>query len=1818
MPDAPTTPVSPLAAPGGRQPVTRRRFGDIPALRTAIYDSVLGAAQNLEPLKNVRYTLSLHNPHYEGPDEHPISKQKEVLLSGGTLARRLAGTWRLTDNATGKVADEKTMTLARVPHLTQRGTFIFNGSDYVLSHQSRLRPGIYVRRQANEQVEAHAAVAGRGASHRYFFEPETQLFKVRVGQAEVPAIPLLRALGATDKELREAWGREVFAKNQPLDSDHHLQRLYDRMVRKPPAGAEDTPGTRREHLAAAVRDMRLDPDVMRSTLGKPHEHIDKDVLLAVTRKLLDVNRGRAEPDDREHLAYQQVLGPEDLLAERVTRDRQTLQKALWQATFHGHLGKMPPGVFNRSITNVLQTSGLGSSPEGVSAAEFVDHGSRITRMGEGGLSSEAIPAEATAVHPSQLGFIDLVKAPEAETAGVDSRVAFGVQKGSDGRLYAPFRDIHTGSIVYKSPQDVSNLVVAFPGELAQNKPYVAALDRGRATYVPRHRASLELPSMEQSFSPLSNLVPMKSAMKAQRASMGARMAAQALPLENAEAPLVRSGVPGQPGRSFEELYGRHAGAVMADRGGRIEKVTPQSVVVRHDDGERKEYELYNNQPSNRKTYLHNDPLVKPGELVTPGQVLAQSNFTDRRGHLAYGLNARIAYVPALGKIYEDSGLISQSFADRMRSQHSYQHRQDWDDSHRRGKKAFVALFPGKYPRKMLENFDDEGIIKPGTPVSYGDPLVLVAQERERDHAQVGKSSKMNFADKSLTWDHHDAGVVTDVVNGRDGVNVVVKSTQPMKTGDKLCFDKSTEVLTRRGWRPIADIDLDDEVCSLVDGLVVYQRPTAIHSYPTGGWMYRIKSQQVDLFVTAEHRMYVKTRGSSSFDLIPAGDLYGRRVNYKKNGVWVGEEPGVVELAGALTRVGQGGKTLSTMPDLTLRPETYLMLLGAYLSEGSLIDHPASGTYGIDLHQIKPSGRDELRKALEAAGVKYCETPNRFRIYSKTLMNYFRQFGYCHEKYIPDEVFAFSPRLLRVLFHWLMWGDGHTRKLPISYTTTSKRLADDMMRLCLHIGIAANVKARDQNHRNSYINGHEVRGVLPIYDVRIINTKLTPQVNHGHTRSQGTQQEYFVENYREPVYCVTVPGHVIYVRRNGLTVWSGNSSRYGSKSVVHVVPDHQMPHDESGRPFDMAWSPLQIVSRINPALWIEGALGRVAAKTGQPYVLHDWDSRRNLTQFALDELKKHGLPEQETVTDPTTGRKIPGVTTGMNFIMKLHHQAEGKSSGRGLGSYDPSGAPQKGGGGGALRLSLGDSQAILAHGSVPLLRDAHVTRGARNDDLWAAYTAGYPLPQPKVPLQYEKFLQQLTASGIRVRRDGPRLHLMALTSKDIDTLAGDRTIRNGDLVEWGEGLKPIAGGLFDPKATGGHGSSSWSKIPLHEPMLNPAFEDPARRLLGLTEKKFRDVLAGREEMGGRTGPAAVEHALKAIDVPAEIETARKAIDSGRKGARDEASRRLRYLKAAEKTGVHPGDWVWHAVPVLPTMFRPVSMMAGGRGQLINDANPLYREVIEANDNLSTLKGKVADVGAERLAVYDAMKAVAGLGGPTHPKNVERGVKGVLETVLGSSAKYSALQQKLLGTTVDLAGRAVVVPDPDMDMDHVGLPESKAWEVFQPFVVRRLVRRGVPRVEAVRAVRDQTKQAKDALIEEMGERPVVVNRYPVLHRYNDMAFFPKLVSDDTIHFPPLATSGMNMDFDGDASQFHVPVSDDAVQDTIEKMLPSKNLFKASTFRVHQAPGMEYLQGLHAASTARQDGRARLFRSRADALAAYRRGELALGTPVEIVGG
>lgn len=670
-----------------------------------------------------------------------------------------------------------------------------------------------------------------------------------------------------------------------------------------------------------------------------------------------------------------------------------------------------------------------------------------------------------------------------------------------------------------------------------------------------------------------------------------------------------------------------------------------------------------------------------------------------------------------------------------------------------------------------------------------------------------------------------------------------------------------------------------------------------------------------------------------------------------------------------------------------------------------------------------------------------------------------------------------------------------------------------------------------------------------------------------------------------------------------------SGRHGNKGVVStILSDTQMPQAENGEPLDVLFTSAGVVSRINPSQVLEMAIGKVARKTGEPIAVPAYNDTNNV-QMARDLLKKHGLKDKETVLDPETGRKIPGIMVGNAYIMKLMKTTDTNFSARGVDKYDVNQQPSKGGTEGAKSIGMMEFSALTAQGAKNFLRDAAVIKGQRNDEYWQRIRRGLPPPPVKTSFAYDKFGSMLTAAGVKFDQKNDVLQLSPLTNKDVLGMSSGE-IKNPLLVRASD-LRPENGGLFDTVVTGGSTGTKWGHIRLQDPVINPVFAEPARRLLGLTQAELDKL---NEEKGG----AHVKRALDDLDLTKLERQMRSKTKDATGSALDTSVKTLKYVKALKKLGLKAGDaYTLQDVPVIPPVMRPVIPDKSGN-LMVNDTNYLYRDVILANEGLAAAK----DVSPETRArakkhLQNSVGALFGLREPVSPQAASKNARGFISLIAGRNPKEGFVQSKLLSKRQDLSGRGTVIPDVTMNMDEIGLPEDMGWKMYEPFVVGRLVRKGYPATQAKKLFEDRAEAARIELHKEVAERPVVWNRAPTLHRFNTVSAYPRLIQGKSIRIPGTwPEAGMAMDYDGDAVQVHVPVSAGAVNEAKQMTLPNLLFSDRVKSALLVKPQHEAIYGLYKAQEAgnKSGGKKVKVTSVESALEAYRQGLIGLNDKVD----
>lgn len=684
-----------------------------------------------------------------------------------------------------------------------------------------------------------------------------------------------------------------------------------------------------------------------------------------------------------------------------------------------------------------------------------------------------------------------------------------------------------------------------------------------------------------------------------------------------------------------------------------------------------------------------------------------------------------------------------------------------------------------------------------------------------------------------------------------------------------------------------------------------------------------------------------------------------------------------------------------------------------------------------------------------------------------------------------------------------------------------------------------------------------------------------------------------------------------------------SNRHGAKGIVTtILPDEEMPQTKEGKPLEVLLNPVGVGGRMNIGQVLETAASKIALKTGQPYVVRNFDPHTdNVLEKVREELKQHGLSESEELVDPKTKLPIGKALVGSQYMLKLVHQVEKKLSVRsGMGlpglpseeHYDAHLQPSSGGGTGGQSLSALGFYALLSHGAKATIREMQTWKSEGHDSnpneqkrwpsqhiaVWKAIQEGTPLPPPKTTYAFQKFTDMLKGAGINVEKRGHQFVLGPLTDKQILNMSGgelthaDKSPVRAKEDKAGE-LVPMPGGLFDEKATGGHGGTKFSHITLAEPVPNPVFEHAIRSLTRLKGKEFDAIVSGLKYVDPKTGKAAekgltggagIKAMLDKIDVKSELESARKELTASAPSKADAVLKKVKYLTALTQLEISPSDaYILHHLPVVPPVIRPLTVMHNG-GLRYEDSNGLYKQFDMINKQLQdpVLKENWTDSkkSALREAYYDGVKAVMGVG----TINKERKERGFLDQISGDQPKTGYFQSVLMNRRQDMTMRSTIIPEPSMGLDEVGLPKDAALTLYRPFVIRQLVLQGTSQnpLQAQKLVAAVHGGGKDpmvwrALDRVMEERPVLLKRDPMLHKYSIQALKAKAISGNAIKIHPLVTGGFNADFDGDTMAAYVPISQEAVTEA-RKMFPSNNIFSEASGHVMYQPTLESALGLY----------------------------------------
>ena len=396
------------------------------------------------------------------------------------------------------------------------------------------------------------------------------------------------------------------------------------------------------------------------------------------------------------------------------------------------------------------------------------------------------------------------------------------------------------------------------------------------------------------------------------------------------------------------------------------------------------------------------------------------------------------------------------------------------------------------------------------------------------------------------------------------------------------------------------------------------------------------------------------------------------------------------------------------------------------------------------------------------------------------------------------------------------------------------------------------------------------------------------------------------------------------------------------------------------------------------------------------------------------------------------------------------------------------------------------------------------------------------------------------------------------------------------------------------------------------------------LIFLGEAEYREL---RSRWGqvfqAEMGAEAFYDILKRLDLDAlskelwnEIKT------TGSKQKRKKAIKRLKVVDAFQKTENQPEWMILTVLPVIPPDLRPMVQLDGGRFAT-SDLNDLYRRVINRNNRLKRLLELGAPdviVRNEKRMLQEAVDSLIDNSqrGKALSRRGRRELKSLSDMLKGKKGRF---RRNLLGKRVDYSGRSVIVSGPKLKMSQCGLPKKMALELFRPFVISILEKRGfATNVKgAKRLIERNRPEVWEALDEAVKSRPVLLNRAPTLHRLGIQAFEVQLIEGSAIQLHPLVCPAFTADFDGDQMAVHVPLSQKAVTEARELMLSTKNLLKPANGEPIIAPSKDMVLGVFFLT--RDDDRpypgdGRIFSTMLEVETAYLLGQVKIPTKIKIL--
>ncbi|MDI9635181.1 DNA-directed RNA polymerase subunit beta [Geitlerinema splendidum] len=806
------------------------------SFRWFLEEGLIEELDSFSPISDYTGKLELHFIGKDYKLKRPKYEVDEAKRRDATYAVQMYVPTRLINKEAGTMIEQEVF-IGELPLMTDRGTFIINGAERVIVNQIVRSPGVYYKSETDKngrRTYNASLIPNRGAWLK-FETDKNDLVWVRIDKTrKLSAQVLLKALGLSTNEILDALRHpDYFQKTIDKEGDYSDEDALMELYRKLRPGEPPTVTGGAQLLESRFFDpKRYDlGKVGRYKLNKKlHLNVPEvkrvltpeDILSAIDY-LINLEYDIGSIDDIDHLGNRRVRSVGELLQnqvrvglnrlERIIRERMTVSDA-------EHLtptSLVNPKPLVAAIKEFFGSSQLSQFMDQTNPLAELTHKRRLSALGPGGLTRERAGFAVRDIHPSHYGRICPIETPEGPNAGLIGSLATHARVNQYGFIETPFYPVETGRVLrdrlpaYMTADEEDDLRVA-PGDIPTDEAgkilgdIIPVRYRQEFTTTSPDQVDYVAVSPVQIISVATSLIPFLEHDDANRALMGSNMQRQAVPLLKPERPLVGTGLEAQAARdSGMVIISKYDGEVtyvdatqIRVRTARKDDETPSAAP------EEIAYEVQKYQRSNQDTCLNQRPIVRVGDKVKSGQVLADGSATEG-GELALGQNILVAYMPWEGYNYEDAILISERlvYDDIYTSIHIEKYEIEARQT-KLGPEEITREIPN-VGEDALRQLDEDGIIRIGAWVEAGDILVgKVTPKGESDQPPEEKLLRAIFGEKardvrdnSLRVPNGEKGRVVDVrVFTREqgdelppGANMVVRvyvaQKRKIQVGDKM-------------------------------------------------------------------------------------------------------------------------------------------------------------------------------------------------------------------------------------------------------------------------------------------------------------------------------------------------------------------------------------------------------------------------------------------------------------------------------------------------------------------------------------------------------------------------------------------------------------------------------------------------------------------------------------------------------------------------------------------------------------------------------------------------------------------------------------------------------------------------------------------------------------------------------------------------------------------------------------------------------------------------------------------------------------------------